>query len=290
MERLVRDTLDAVDDDVDFSRYDLAVFFMAVEREAYGMIGMCAYPGMLGWQSTAILTTRRGQRIHGGIALFTYQAHLGTLFHDVAHVLGGVEGGKRRVPCLYDHDLQSRPSGRSAQAIRQTFMEATIHMGFWDPMSCHFYKWQAPPPGISAWTKLRLGWPPQEKLRTVSPGEQIRVTLGPLEDGDAVTLAIKVPLTPTTYYLIENRQPVGFDRNLPGHGILIMRADDAVAECRHGQGPVSLVNADPSVPYLQGAAFDRGKNDTFVDKEHGVRVELVARKGLAYELLVVNAP
>lgn len=177
--RLVRDTLDAVDQDVDFSRYDFIAFFMAVKRKDYGMIGMCAYPGMLGWRSTKILETRSGQKINRGIALFTYQAHLGTLFHDVAHVLGGVQEGKRKVPCLYDHDLQSRPSAPHPHAIRRTFVESTIHMGFWDPMSCHFYRWRQPPPGISSWTKIRLGWLDPSKIKVVNSGESARVLLGP---------------------------------------------------------------------------------------------------------------
>jgi hypothetical protein len=48
------------------------------------------------------------------------------------------------VPCLYDHDLQAKPG-----LMRKTFIDATINMGFWDPMSCHFYKRNLPPPGIS---------------------------------------------------------------------------------------------------------------------------------------------
>ncbi len=286
VQRLVRDTLEAADPDIDFLRYDFVIFFMAVERKDYGMIGLCAYPGMLGWSDTGILKTRSGDRINRGIAVFTYQAHLGTLFHDVAHVIGGVKEGKRMVPCLYDHDLQSRPSMPNAKAIRRTFVKATIHMGFWDPMSCHFYKWDVPPPGISSWTKIRLGWLDSSKIRVIHRGERARVTLGPLEDGGSQTLVIKIPLTDKTYYLIENRQPLGFDRNLPGSGILVLYADDSIAECRHGRGPVRLVNADPKVPYLQGAAFDFDKNESFEDTKNGVRIKLVKRDGNSYELLV----
>lgn len=32
---------------------------------------------------------------------------------------------------------------------------------------------------------------------------------------------------------------------------LIMHADDSVAECRHGESPVKLVNANSSVPHLE---------------------------------------
>lgn len=286
--RLVKDTLKAADPDVDFSQYDFVVFFMAAERKDYGMIGMCAYPGMLGWSDPETLMAPSGERINHGIALFTYQAHLGTLFHDVAHVLGGVESGKRMMPCLYDHDLQSRPSQPNPLAIRRTFLEAIIYMGFWDPMSCHFYKWSEPPPGISSWTKIRLGWIDPSKIKIINPEESSRITLGPLEDGGSQTLVIKIPLTNSTYYLIENRQPLGFDQNLPGNGILIMHADDSIAECRHGRGPVSLINADPKEPYLQGASFDFGKNESFIDDKNGVQIKLVKKEGYAYEMFIVH--
>jgi hypothetical protein len=286
VQRLLRDSLALAEADVDFSRYDFAVIYMAADVQDYGMVGLCAYPGMLGWQSDAVLRTPRGQTVKRGVAIFTQRAHLGTLFHDTAHVLGGVKDGKRMVPCLYDHDLQAKPSAPDLKSLHDTFVEATIHMGFWDPMSCHFYQMQLPPPGISSWTKLRLGWLEPSKVRVVEKGETARLILAPLEYAPGQTLAIKVPLTATTYYLIENRQPVGFDRNLPGSGVLIMYADDAIPECRGGRGPVHLMDANPGVAHLEGAAFNIGKNGSFMDKQNGVGVELLRPIGRGYVVQV----
>jgi len=159
-------------------------------------------------------------------------------------------------------------------------------MGLWDPMSCHYSKWDAPPPGISSWTKLRLGWIDSSKVRVVRPGERTEVLLGPFEEGGSETLVIRVPLSETTYYLIENRQPIGFDRSLPGKGILILYADDTVAECRYGRSPVKLVNANPAITHLEGAAFDVGKQDTFIDRRHGIRIQVLANVGNAYRILI----
>lgn len=212
---LINDVFNAVEPDVDVSAYDFIAFMLGAQQQEYGMIGLCAYPGMPGWQADRPLRTRDGKPVRG-VAIFSYQAHLGTLFHDVAHVIGGVMAdGKRAVPCLYDHDLQARPG-----PLRETFVDAVINMGFWDPMSCHYYKRDAPPPGISSWTKLRLGWLPDDKVAVVRPGETREILLGPLEDGRSGTLAIRIPLSATTYYLVENRQPIGFDRVLPGSGML----------------------------------------------------------------------
>jgi len=289
LQRLIGDALAAVDRDVDFMNYDFVALFLGAKAREYGMIGLCGYPGMLGWQAEGALRTPSGQQVRNGIAIFSYQAHLGTLFHDVAHVIGGVEGGKRRVPCLYDHDLQAKPSAPTPQALRQVFLDATIHMGLWDPMSSHYNDWQLPPPGVSSWTRLRLGWLPSSKVRVVHRGETAEVVLDPLEKGAANVLAIRIPLTADTYYLVENRQALGYDRYIPGSGVLILYADDRIAECRHGKAPVRLVNANPSVSHLKGAAFDLGKNEGFVDEQNAVEIRLLGKVGDGYRVRVKSA-
>jgi hypothetical protein len=164
VERLIQHAIDAADGKNDFSRYSFVVLFLGSPFKEYGMVGLCGYPGMLGWKQEIVFKTKKGQIVQGGVAIFTYQAHLGTLFHDIAHVWGGVSGGRRVLPCLYDHDLQAKhPTSDTG------FAEALINMGYWDPLSCHFYKRNVPPPGISSWTKLRLGWIMQEKVRVADP-------------------------------------------------------------------------------------------------------------------------
>ncbi len=236
---------------------------------------------MLGWSAVDVIRSKSGQQVNGGVAIFSFQAHLGTLFHDIAHILGGVKGGKRTVPCLYDHDQQAKPG-----PMRETFVDSTINMGFWDPMSCHFYKREIPPPGISSWTKMRLGWIDPSKIKVVKPGREAEVVLGPLEDGSSETLAVKIPISETAYYLIENRQPVGFDRNLPGSGVLIMYADDNIPECRRGKAPVKLMNADPSAPHFEAATFDIGGKDSFLDNKNKIRIQLKEKIADSYKILV----
>jgi M6 family metalloprotease-like protein len=281
VESLIQDSLDAVDKDVDLTRYHFIAIFMSARREEYGMIGLCGYPGMLGWEADKIPETKSGKIIKGGVAIFSYQAHLGTLFHDVAHILGGVQNGRRMVPCLYDHDLQATPG-----PLRESFIKAIINMGFWDPMSCHYYEWNLPPPGISSWTKMRLNWIDQSKVKVVKPGEATELQLGPLEDSTSDVLAVKIPISETTYYLIENRQPIGFDKYLPGSGVLVMYADDKIAECRHGEAPVKLIDADSGIPNLEGAAFDVDKKDSFVDSENGLTIQLVEKIGDSYKVSI----
>ena len=279
--KLIDDALDAVDKEVDFSKYSFTAIFMGARVTDYGMVGLCGYPGMLGWNVQDTLKTKSGQVVRGGVAIFCFQAHLGTLFHDIAHILGGVRGGKRMVPCLYDHDLQAKPG-----PMLETFVDATINMGFWDPMSCHFFKRELPPPGISSWTKMRLNWIDPSKIKIIKPGEKAELILGPLENGSSETLVVKIPVSESTYYLVENRQPIGFDKNLPGSGVLVMYADDTIAECRHGKAPVKLVNANPSVPHLEGAAFVIGKKDTFHDEKNKIKIQLKEKMEGSYKILI----
>lgn len=120
----------------------------------------------------------------------------------------------------------------------------------------------------------------------VKPGETTELLLGPLEDGASEILVIKIPLSETTYYLIENRQPIGSDRYLPESGVLIMYADDKVAECRHGKSPVKLINASPAIAHLEGAAFAIGKKESFIDEKNGLKIQLLKKIGNSYKILI----
>jgi M6 family metalloprotease-like protein len=282
---LVQEVINKADGDVDFSNYPNVLIILGAPKDAYGMMGYCAYPGMLGWADTSPFASESGEVISHGVAVYCENAHVGVLAHDLIHILGGVVGDRRVVPCLYDHTLQGQPG-----EFRGHYQFYLISMGFWDPMSCHFYKLNLPPPGLSSWTKLRLNWIVPSKIAVVNPGETTTVLLGPLADETSDTLVIKIPLSPTTYYLIENRQSIGLDENLPGIGVLILYADDTVAECLGGQVPVKIIDADPSVPQLEGAAFDigEGKRDTFIDEEHNITIKLLGKVDRSYEILITT--
>jgi M6 family metalloprotease-like protein len=283
---LVQEVINKADGDVDFSEYPNVLIILGAPKDAYGMMGYCAYPGMLGWADMSPFASESGEVISNGVAVYCENAHVGVLAHDLIHILGGVVGGRRVAPCLYDHDLQGQPG-----EFRGQYQFYLVNMGFWDPMSCHFYKLNLPPPGLSSWTKLRLNWIAPAKIALVNPGETATVLLDPLDDKTSDTLVIQIPLSPTTYYLVENRQSIGLDENLPGSGVLILYADDTVAECLRGRAPVKIVDADPSVPQLEGAAFDigQGKRDTFTDKEHNITIKLLRKVGHSYEILITAA-
>jgi hypothetical protein len=65
-----------------------------------------------------------------------------------------------------------------------------------------------------------------------------------------------------------------------------MYADDQIPECRHGNAPVKLVNANPNIANLDGAAFDVGKKESFVDGKKGMKIQLVGKVGSSYKILI----
>ena len=279
---LVSDVVNAADAEVQFSKDLYVMIALGATMNEYGMIGYSAVPGMLGFKSDSPITTQSGEEIVNAV-VFCENAHLGTFIHDTLHMLGGVIDNKRMTPCLYDQDLQSLYTSPDDWA------KILINMGFWDPLSSHFpSNRELPPTGLSSWTKLRLNWIDPTKIMLVNPGETTTVRLDPLASENGATLVVKIPLSDSTYYLVENRQPVSSDVNLPSSGVLILYADDRVDEGRHGKAPVKIMDANPQVPYLNDAAYDIGKNTVFTDNLNGVAIVLLKKDGLVYEILITT--
>jgi len=280
---LITDVVSAADKDADLGQYDYLLIGLGANQSDYGMVGLCALPGMLAFRSGVVFKSPSGKTIDN-VALFCENAHMGTFIHDTIHMIGGFVGNQRLTPCLYDHDLQMLyPVGEDA-------FKTLINMGFWDPLSSHFpYDRDLPPAGLSSWTKLRLNWIDPDQIALVKPGENASVTLEPLTSKNPTTLVIKVPITDTTYYLVENRQAISSDANCPTAGILVLYADDTVLECRHGEAPVRIMDANPSVPFMNDATYDIGKVDRFVDAENNIAIILESQDGLAYRIRVTTA-
>jgi hypothetical protein len=149
-------------------------------------------------------------------------------------------------------------------------------MGPWDIMSQHFIERTKPPQGISSFTKIRLGWISPDQVLLVKPGSTQWTFLSPLSK-KGETLAVKIPLKRRSsggrshYYLVENRQPIGYDRLLPDSGILVLKVNQDVME---GSGTVKVMDADPDSPYFSHATFrlDRNNRNAFIDKKNNVAI------------------
>jgi hypothetical protein len=249
------------------------------------MICYCANPGMLtGTRRNpdyVSLRSKSGKVFQGGVFVGAENANLGMFAHDFFHALGGIYGRQRLVPCLYDYERQSDAS-RSPSPEHHA-----IYMGPWDIMSEHFVKRDQPPPGISSFTKIRLRWISPEEVVLVKPGETAYARLSPLpRKGNP--LVVKIPLPGGLYYLVENRQPIGFDEVLLDSGLLILKVSP---EAKEGSGTVQVMNANPGAPHFTQAAYrmeGAGRN-LFLDKKNNLSVVPLWSEGGKLGVLVTNA-
>jgi len=123
---------------------------------------------------------------------------IGDLAHELGHALG--------LPDLEDQD-------GSAGGV-----------GVWDLMgtggSGGDGRSSERPTHLGAWSKAELGWVTPTDLTTAR-----EVDLPPVVSAPTV-YRFESGENPGVLYLLENRQRVGFDRDLPGTGLLIWRVDD----------------------------------------------------------------
>lgn len=125
---------------------------------------------------------------------------IGVAAHEFGHDLG--------LPDLYDTDGSSEGAG------------------IWDIMAGG--SWNGNPPGsspahLSALSLIRLGWVTPTDVTASLINTQIPSVA---TTGRVYLLGISGSFAPE-YFLVENRQPIGFDSALPGSGLLIWHVDDS---------------------------------------------------------------
>lgn len=154
--------------------------------------------------------------------------HIGVLAHETGHALG--------LPDLYDYDA-------SSQGI-----------GAWGLMGTGSHSTRYSPAHLSAWEKEQLGWVGVSWLRANTP-----ITAAPVEL-DPVVYRYDIPGT-IEYVLFENRQKIGSDKFIAGHGLLAWRVDPERAELGawnsdERRAAVSLISADGRRDLATGSRAD----------------------------------
>jgi len=255
---LIQEAIDAADSEVDFSQYSyLAVLHAGSGQETSGNLNdlwSCAY--LMGvW-----FRTRDGVSFSKAMIVPETESqgavNVGVFAHEFAHLLG--------LPDLYD------PYRRSD------------YVGRWELMAKGL--WNGNPPSSSpahmlAWSKIRLGWISESQVAVVPSGVIRNVTLSPIEL-NGTTLAVKIPLTDKTYYLVELRQRIGYDLGLPDTGLIVTYIDGNIG----GPGCVQIVDANPLTATLDDCTFKSGR--TFSDTSNKVFVSISEATGQSYRLLV----
>ncbi len=159
-----------------------------------------------------------GKQIYGYV-MVSEDSPFGVVAHEFGHDLG--------LPDLYDTDGSS------------------LGLGVWDVMGSG--SWNGNPRGtspshFSAWSKIQLGW--------VTPFEVTAPLLSQAipqaeNNSAAYRLTVKDTSNGDEYFLVENRERIGFDTAQPGEGLLIWHVDDAIQNNDNdAHRLVDLVEAD----------------------------------------------
>ncbi|MCL4514776.1 MAG: M6 family metalloprotease domain-containing protein [Firmicutes bacterium] len=132
---------------------------------------------------------------------------VGVFAHEFGHDLG--------LPDLYDRTLSSEGLGNWSLMAGGSWNGPTpnVHNG-------------TNPAQMTAWEKIQLGWLTPVNINASKPID-LPTTSQP---GNLNPVVYKLPLESNSdeYFLLENRQQVGFDSGLPGTGLLIYHVDDSV--------------------------------------------------------------
>ena len=122
---------------------------------------------------------------------------IGTICHEFSHCMG--------LPDLYD-----------------TYYAGNFGLGHWDLLSHAGWNDDGfQPAGYTSYEKMVCGW--LTPIELCDEDAQID-NMRPLsEGGDAYIIYNQAE--PNEYYLLENRQPTGWDASLPGRGLLVLHVD-----------------------------------------------------------------
>jgi len=127
---------------------------------------------------------------------------IGIFAHEYGHALG--------LPDLYDADYSSQGIGNWG----------LMGFGFWNKVNLDGDL----PAHMSAWSKYLLGWiEPTLVDKSNSPLESEKIEAASIA-ADVYQFEKGKPHffpTPDEFFLVENRQPIGFDAGLPGSGLAI---------------------------------------------------------------------
>lgn len=154
-------------------------------------------------------------------------AGIGTFVHEFGHVLG-----------LADHyDTSYNIFGQDP--------------GIWDTMASGSYNDNMnTPPLFSAFERAELGWLDYTELDTLTD----TISTLPMLAKSNMAYRIKVAGNDNEYFIMENRQQTGWDKSLPGHGMLLWHID-----MDENAWNGNYVNADPTHPRVDIVEADNSR-------------------------------
>ena len=212
---MVIEALDLADEDVDFSQYDWdgdgevdQVFIVyAGKSENEGGGDDSIWPHAWSLYSAHHYGDGEGPQLLDGVTIDTYACGselngsgeicgIGTICHEFSHCLG--------YPDFYDTDYTGGQG-----------------MGYWDLMDSGSYNGGGYcPAGYTSYERWVAGWIEPVELKTTTKVENMKA----LQD-EANAYIIYNEGNRNEFFLLENRQFIDWDRELPGKGLLILYCD-----------------------------------------------------------------
>jgi M6 family metalloprotease-like protein len=191
----------------------------------------------------------------------THMATLGIMVHELGHDLG--------LPDLYDIDKSSSYGGGVGAW-------SVMASGSW--LSLPGQRSGSMPAGLDAFSRYYQGWTSPRTISGVAPATALAQTatspdaVRMLDNPGGVDWAFQLHSGTGEYYLLENRQKVGYDRALPACGVLVWHIDETrtssnSANADDSRRLVQLEDADgdgntwsdSGDPYTSGAIFTNGR-------------------------------
>ncbi|MCX8095009.1 MAG: M6 family metalloprotease domain-containing protein [Caldisericia bacterium] len=180
---------------------------------------------------------------------------IGPLCHELGHLLGGID--------LYDLDSHKNfyYDGHVSNGLGKWSIMA---YGIWGKKDIR----GDTPSHFDAWHKIYFGWIEPKIINE----KEVYILIEPVEKGGFI-YKINIPQNPNKYILIENRQKIGFDSDLPSEGILIYLVDESVKNNSLAYSPykdtpnkgnykVSILQKDSLFELERGKNYG-DENDTF---------------------------
>jgi len=254
-----KDALGAADPMINFAIYQAVIIVHAGQDQITSKNTEDIWSQWVGYGEPYV--TNEGSTI-SRVAVVSEDDPKGTWIHEFAHLLG--------LPDLYNIDeLQGEDD----------------FVGGWDVMAVggwNGYPQGSSPAHLMSWEKIKLGWIPGSQVEVVEMGDSVQTLISPLESGTG-TLALKLSLSPTLYYLVEVREKTGFDTYLPGEGVLILYVDESLST---GKGIVKVVRKEGEDP--DGSALGIGWY--LEDNASDWKISIESTSGSAYLVRAYYAP
>ena len=260
---MVKEACQLVDDSVDFSLYDndkdgyvdFVYVIYAGYGEADGGEENTIWPHSYWLLKAGVTCKVDGKYVDlyacgNELDYFSNQhTGIGTFCHEFSHVLG--------LPDLYTTEGQTHKT-----------------LGSWDILDYGPYNNDMnTPPAYSAYERFMMGW---MTPRVIVDAENVE--LEELQESNSALLISTSDQhnlkgndpSPTTFYLLENRQQVGWDEYLPGHGLMLTKVQytynnwltNVVNNTSNRMG-VDLIEADGKTPNSRQNGYDGKPGDLF---------------------------